>query len=212
MVSYLSPHIKHLISAALGLALICTAGCSSTKKAEPYKERKFFGVTFRQLPPEPVYNRLRLAFLPEPLPSYELPQARTTSILPIFHLELKGTTLEQAGRIIANMARYTSYTSSVIASRKIDFNGLGTMDELAEQLSEKTATNIVVDHANREVRVLANGRSRAPAASPDSGVSSRSVPGGTTLGGIAASPLSPDKFSDETLERLTSGSAKGKKQ
>lgn len=133
-------------------------GCSSRAKPfDPNKERKFFSVAVRQYAPEPVYNRLMTAYLPEPLPSRNILPAAQTRISPIYQFELKNTSLEQTARVLASTARYTSYTSSVIASRKINILAVGTIDEIAEHIENRAGINVVVDHANREVRFLANG-------------------------------------------------------
>src|SRR5690606_37978903 len=104
----------------LSLAVIVAlGGCAKKNVIKPTKERKFFAVAVRQLPPEPVYNRMTVAYLPEPLPSRDVRRASFSRISPVFEFEMKEATLEQTARIMANMARYTSYCSSVIAQRKI---------------------------------------------------------------------------------------------
>lgn len=146
----------NLIIALLTLAAL--GACAPKKKPfDPNKERKFFSVAVRQLPPEPVYNRLAVAYLPEPLPSRSIVPASHTRLSPIFQFEMKNATLEQTARILANMSRYTSYCSSVIANRKINIIAVGTIDEIAEFIAAKAGINVSIDHANREVRFLANG-------------------------------------------------------
>ena len=164
----------------VGLIAITNSACSSSQKEfTPDKERKHFGVAVRQLPPEPVYNRLMLAYLPSPLPPRNISQSKSnltsmSRLSPIFQFDMKNSSLEQTARVLASLARYTSYTSSVIADRKLNLTALGTIDELGETISRKAGINVIVDHANREVRFLANGapnprrpvpaRSAAPAA------------------------------------------------
>lgn len=143
---------------AAALAVTALASCGPTiPQWKPYKEQAFYGVAVRQLPPQPVYNRLRLVYLPEPLPGKDLQVASYNKILPVFEFEIGDGTIEEASRVLAETARYTSYCSSVIADRKFSFVGLGTIDELAAAISQKAAINVVVDHVNREVRFLANG-------------------------------------------------------
>ncbi|MCO6432484.1 MAG: hypothetical protein J5J00_16645 [Deltaproteobacteria bacterium] len=207
--------------------LMLTACGSNLKKWNPNSERKYFGVAFRQLPPDPVYNRLRMAYLPSPLPPADTSHSSTYRLAPVYELNLKNTSLEQTARIVANMARYTSYTSSVIASRKVNVVGLGTIDELGDLISEKAGINVVVDHQNREVRFLANSspiqlRDQGPVAAGFAGSFEppRSAPRTVISAepaiplndGVAASPLSPDKFSDEVLERLNKGSGQVKRK
>lgn len=155
--------LSSLLALSLGAASVALTGCSSQPKWEPDVEQQFYGTAVRQLPPQPVYNRLRLVYLPEPLPQKDLKVASLNKILPIFRFELKDGTIEEASRVLAETARYTSYCSSIIADRKFSFEGLGTIDELASSISKRAGVNVVVDHGNREVRFLANG-TLAPAA------------------------------------------------
>ena len=141
----------------ISLILAGFAACSSKAPINPNKERKFFGVAVRKLPPEPVYNRLMTAYLPEPLPARTLKRASYSRISPVFQFEMKDATLEETARVLASMARYTSYTSSVIANRKINLVSVGTIDEVASVISSKAGISVKVDHANKEVRFLANG-------------------------------------------------------
>jgi hypothetical protein len=143
------------------LALGGLFACSTTPVAPPSKERKFFGVAVRKLPPEPVYNRLMTAYLPEPLPPREIKRASYSRISPVFQFEMKDATLEETARVLASMARYTSYTSSVIASRKVNLVTVGTIDEVAKYISDRAGVNVIVDHANHEIRFLANNGSTA---------------------------------------------------
>jgi len=163
-----------------------TACSTHEKEFEPNKDRKFFGVAVRQLAPEPVYNRLRLVYLPEPMPSRNIQSASYARIAPVFQFEMKGASLEQVARVLASLARYTSYTSSVIADKKITVVAVGTIDELAQVVSEKAGINVMVDHENREVRFLANGMPE-----PRRNVSARqeqpAVPADTSLGDVKVS-------------------------
>ena len=139
-------------------SVLCIAACGpKVKPYDPNKERKFFSVAVRQLPPEPTYNRLTVAYLPQPLPSRDIVHTSHTRLAPIFEFEIKDTTLEQTARLLANMNRYTSYCSSVIANRKISLTAVGTVDEIADFIAKKAGINVSIDHRNREVRFLAGG-------------------------------------------------------
>ena len=141
--------------------LINISACGNTqiKPFNPNSERKYFGVAVRKLPPEPVYNRLMTAYLPEPLPNRDFKKVSFTRLNPVFQFEMKDATIEETARVLANIARYTSYCSSVIASRKINLTTVGTIDEIGQYIGEKAGIKVVVDHANHEVRFLANGAS-----------------------------------------------------
>jgi hypothetical protein len=52
------------------------------------------------------------------------------------------------------MARYSSYTTPSLATRKVSFKNLGTIDELARIIEEKEHIKVVVDHDTKEVRFL----------------------------------------------------------
>jgi hypothetical protein len=52
------------------------------------------------------------------------------------------------------MARYSSYTTPSLATRKVSFKNLGTIDELARIIEREGKVKVVVDHENREVRLL----------------------------------------------------------
>lgn len=147
------------------LTLLCCAGCSNGLK--PYEpegttERKLYMPSLRTAAPEPVYRRVRWVHLPEVLPDRELPYDSVNTyaqhgiaLRPVFHLSLKDVSLEEAGRVLAAMARYTSYTAPSIASKKISIDNLGTIDELAELIERKAEVQVVLDHENKEVRMLA---------------------------------------------------------
>lgn len=198
---------RFLQIALIGLALLNSTACSSKKQIDPNKERKFFTVAVRQLPPEPVYNRLTVAYLPEPLPSREIRRASFSRLSPVFEFEMKDATLEQTARILASMSRYTSYCSSVIASRKVSLTAVGTIDEIADLIKKKAGINVNVDHSNREVRFLANGGgSQAPIVAKSSGTPAASKRAGSVAPGhfstnSAVSSKTPLKnYSASTVE------------
>jgi hypothetical protein len=69
-------------------------------------------------------------------------------------LTIKNGTLEETARVLGAMARYSSYTTPSLATRKASFQNLGTIDELAEIIEDKERIKVVVDHENKEVRFL----------------------------------------------------------
>jgi hypothetical protein len=52
------------------------------------------------------------------------------------------------------MARYSSYVAPSIAKNKISIENIGTLDELARIIEREGKVKVVVDHENREVRLL----------------------------------------------------------
>jgi hypothetical protein len=141
-----------IITSALLAVCALASGCSSQKAEKP--SGKAYSVAFRQLPPQPVYNRVGFAHLPEVVPSRELPRSNAANLDPVVHLELKNSTLEEASAVLAAVSRYTNFCSSTIASQRISLNTLGTMQELAEQIAVEAGIKVVVDHENRQVRFL----------------------------------------------------------
>jgi hypothetical protein len=144
--------------------LVCgvSVGCS-TSDVKPYeptakKGRTLFMPSYRVAGPEPVYARTRWVHPPEVLPSreggdtdssYETPPLR-----PVYELSISNGTLEQTCKVLASMARYSSYTSPSLAKEKFSLKNLGTIDELARIIEEKAQIKVVVDHENKEVRFL----------------------------------------------------------
>ncbi len=141
----------NIVLAMTLLLLIGNAGCAGRKA--PDKSRRTFGIAYRQLPPEPVYGRLRLAHLPDPLPTSQKPLSDAPRMLPVMHLELKNVSMRQAAEALAETARYSSYCDPELATRLVNFNSLGTIDELAQGLARANAVAVSVDHSIREVRI-----------------------------------------------------------
>ena len=152
------------LSPLLVALIICgvSAGCS-TSDVKPYEPssksgRTLFMPSYRVAGPEPVYARTRWAHPPEVLPSRESgdtgPSYDTPPLRPVYELSLTNATLEQTCKVLAQMARYSSYTSPSLAKEKFSFKNLGTIDELARIIEEKAQIKVVVDHENKEVRFL----------------------------------------------------------
>ncbi|MCB0353697.1 MAG: hypothetical protein KDD64_09240 [Bdellovibrionales bacterium] len=148
-----------LISAILlSLSLVASSGCS-TADTESKKVPRVNRIAHSQLPPAPTYNRLRWVHAPETLPVREL-QYQTAGIdqrpllLPVIHFEIQDKSLREASQVLAAATRYGVYCSSLVAERKVTLNSLGTVDELAAEISQQTETRVVVDHSNKEIRVL----------------------------------------------------------
>lgn len=155
-----------LRAALLTIPLVYSVGCfKGPKDYEPYGVNdELYLPTVRQNAPEPVYSRTRWVHLPELLPEREMPgtESRQASVggaalRPVFHLELKNSSLEESARVLAALARYSSFTAPSIASQKLTIENLGTIDELGELIARKAAIQVVVDHESKEVKFLAPG-------------------------------------------------------
>ena len=148
----------------LALIMVSLAGC--VKGVKPYepdnkKGRTLFMPSYQASAPAPVYARTRWVQLPEVLPARENDEGRgfssyedAPSLRPVYQLRIKNGTLEEAARVLGAMARYSSYTTPSLATRKVSFQELGTIDELAEIIEDKERIKVVVDHDNKEVRFL----------------------------------------------------------
>lgn len=156
--------MSRVVTLIVGLTLcgLC-AGCS-TSDVKPYSPtskntRTLFMPSYTTAGAEPVYVRTKWVHPPEVLPprsaestgsSYD----RAPSLRPVYELNLKNATLEQTCKVLASMARYSSYTSPSLATQKFSFQNLGTIDELAQIIGQKAGIKVVVDHENKEVRFL----------------------------------------------------------
>ncbi len=149
----------------LGL-VVGLAGCAAgPKDYEPYSttDRTLFMPSFRAAAPEPVYARTRWVHLPEVLPQREMPGDEKReggpdtgpALRPVFQLTLKKASLEETARVLAAMARYSSYTDPSIAQNAFSIENLGTIDELGRTIGVKAGIQVVIDHDNQEVRFLA---------------------------------------------------------
>ncbi len=154
-------NISLTLKIGLAAMVLFMTGCSGPKQKEwkPEKERRAHAVAYRQLAPEPVYNRLRWVHAPDNLPARSVdPSSDSDSaapvIFPITHLDLKSATLEEAGRALASSARYTSFCSSSISGRRVTLSKLGTIDELAAALAQTADVRVQIDHEGKAVRIL----------------------------------------------------------
>lgn len=149
------------LSLIVGLLLCGTfAGCS-TSDVKPYSPtskntRTIFMPSYTTAGADPVYARTRWVHPPEVLPprSGDSSSERSPSLRPVYELNLKNATLDQTCKVLASMARYSSYTSPSLATQTFSFQNLGTIDELAQIIGQKAGIKVVVDHENKEVRFL----------------------------------------------------------
>ena len=149
-----------------GLMLLGLSACGpSMKEWQPEDSSpKIYSISFRQIAPEAVYRRTRWVHLPDVLPASDVDSFASASIEPIFHLQLRNSTLEEAAQALAKAAGYSSFCASTLAQRKISINSLGTLRELAAEIGSAAAIHAVVDETSRQVRFLA---SQASESAPD---------------------------------------------
>lgn len=145
-----------------GACVISAVGCAGPKPYEPYSmtQRTIFMPSYRTVAPEPVYARTRWVRAPDVLPQRDisgvtdLPLRDSPSLRPVFELSVKDASLEETARILAAMARYSSYTAPSIAANTISVKNLGTIDELGRIIERKAQVQVIIDHENKEVRFL----------------------------------------------------------
>ena len=132
-------------------------GCSSKRQLNT--QPRVSKIAHRQLAPEGTYGRLRWVHLPQVTPADRIvrePQYDgRKQILPIVEYKVNGVTLEEAADILAGATRYRAYCSSSIAKKLLTLHMLGTVDEIAEEISAKSGILVQVDHQNTSVRFLA---------------------------------------------------------
>ena len=140
-----------LIILAIGMG-----GCSGgAKEWQPEKDRTTYYSQVRQLPPEPVYDRLRYVALPQPLPESDVSKVQSESaITPTFSLSVTNSNLEKTGSALAGLVHYRSYVSAPISDQPFSVSAFGTIDQIADQIARDANINVTVDHATREIRFL----------------------------------------------------------
>lgn len=141
------------LNISLCLALVALSACSS-EVVTPVNPPKVFLVATRQLPPAPLYNRLRDGLPSEPIPP--TPNMDGVPMLSkVYQFEMHDATLQDVAKQLARAIGYSDYCSSAIAKRKVDVMLLGNVDEIAGAIGKKANVTAVIDHENREIRFLA---------------------------------------------------------
>ncbi len=162
------------VGSVLAMSLGACGGVA-TKDWSPDRPKTAYSVAYRKTAPPPVYNRLRWVHLPETMPERETAESTAPSIFPVFHLDLKNASLEEASQALAASARYDSYCASDLAHRKISLNRLGTLDELAQEIASSSGITVQVDHDMKTVRFL-------PKLAPQPEFAPEGLAGGTETG------------------------------
>ena len=131
--------------------------CASSVQTESEKEqREIYSIATRQLPPEPVYNPVRWVRPPQVNPDRDIDAKNAPIILPVIHFKVENASLKEAAIVLAGTSRYRSYCASSIAKRKVTMELLGTIEELAQEISIREGIKVVVDHDSEMIRFLAN--------------------------------------------------------
>ena len=134
------------------LAGLLVAGCSGHTPKD--SERRQFFHPVRQLPPEPVYDRLRYVNPPQVLPDDTAPERSADTLRPTLHLDIAHSTLGHTAVALAQTVGYTASTDASIESRPYSCNVSGSVDAIGETIAREAGIQVVVDHERREVRFL----------------------------------------------------------
>lgn len=147
--------INSLIITIVSFSLLFTA-CSSREGPQWHKENKHnsYKIATRQLAPQPVYGGLKWVRPPEMTPSRKPENSNAGLAMPVINFNVQNKPLKEVILILAATARYRTYCSSKVATRKVTINTLGTMDEIASIIENIANINVVIDHQNKEVRFL----------------------------------------------------------
>lgn len=139
----------------LGL-LPCLAACFAQPTPEPAPIRVYRYST-RQLPPEPVYNRIRWVRAPDVNPSRKLPKMSTAVIMPVIHYSVEKENLKNAALILASSTRYRCYVDSELETQELTMDMLGTIEEIAVAIEDSKNISVILDHDAQEIRFLPRG-------------------------------------------------------
>ena len=139
-----------ILTSILIIAVVLT-GCSA--KGPVKDEVRLNKIHDKQLPSEKVYGRLKWVYAPSTLPDEPgLAAEEAPKINKIVHFTLKKGKLSEAATALASISNYSSYCSSEIADRPISLDMLGTIDEIAEAISQNAGISVVVDHSTKAVQ------------------------------------------------------------
>lgn len=139
----------------MALSLLCMA-CSSSTVIPATQSKPTYSIATTQAPLEPAFSMTRWVRPPQVLPERRLPvQPAKAYISPVIHYKVKEVSLKEAALILAATTRYRSFCSSSIAEAPITLDTLGTIDEIASEISLLADIQVIVDHSNKEVRFLA---------------------------------------------------------
>ncbi len=145
--------IARISAIILGL---CLCGCASFSKPEPEPIPQY-RVATEQLPPEPVYGRVKIEYMPYTKPARETKRAAAPVVMPELHLSVENSSLEEVASILASSARYSSFVAYELADRRLTMDAIGSLDDLAKRISRRANVDVQVDHKRHLVRILVPG-------------------------------------------------------
>jgi hypothetical protein len=108
----------------------------------------------RKFAPEPVYNRVGLAYLPAPLPKDKSIELSQTLILPKISLIARNNTIEEIGTALSDATEYRFNAPSHILNKKVYIAINGTIEEIAKVLAEKTGFTVEVNHDAKQFKIF----------------------------------------------------------
>ena len=144
-----------LIKLIFLLSIFSLLACS-TNSTNDVKQPEVYRLATRQLPPEPVYNRVRWVLPTQVSVDRNVDaKASTPLIMPIVHYVVAEVSMEEAAIVLAGTARYRSYVQSSISERVMSIDTLGTIEEIADKIEENEGIKVHIDHRTKTVRFLA---------------------------------------------------------
>ena len=145
-------------------SLFSIYGCSNDlKKWDPGEKKKFYTFASRQLSPEPVYKKTTFVYPPENTPrrspyfelkSNPFPKDAVPLLLPVFKVDVNTTPIETIFKDYFIPLSYSIYCSSLVCTQPISLHMVGNINEISKKIEEIGNIKIVIDHENRDIRVL----------------------------------------------------------
>ncbi len=132
----------------LPLLALTLASCSSTEQPVVVE---YYPVSYRQLPPEPVYSRITLSHLPQPVGTKRAVSAPMLS--PVLMVDLPHSDLREAVEALAQALGYRTEYPRGLLSRPVSIKMEGRIDQLIREVEKQAQVIIVLNHDERRVIV-----------------------------------------------------------
>ncbi|MBL7663141.1 hypothetical protein JNK13_10365 [bacterium] len=132
--------------------IILTSCTSSTSRPIEIKEQSY-PYAFRQLPPEPVYNRLRWSQTPQPTEGYA-EHKDSPYLRPVIAADLKKSSLSEAVEAIAQTLGYRAFYPNDIAKRRVSIRQDGSIEMITSEIEKQANVSIELSHNDKIVRVV----------------------------------------------------------
>jgi hypothetical protein len=143
--------IYHLLT--IGLIALIVVGCSSDGKLDPDRTLEVYNVSFRQTAPQPTYKRTTWVLSPENIPAPEAPFSSGPAIFPVYTLNIKNSSIRELMQLLSETSRYASFCEGKQCNSRISINAVGTVEELAQEITKRSNVNLIVDHDAHEIRI-----------------------------------------------------------